>query len=107
MEITKGTPLLAAAYRDRFEDMKVLLEYGADANAHDATGMTVLSLVAGKGNLKMVQLLLEHKAKVDPLDLLQMTPLDHAIRPENPLISGYSKGDGELALIKLDSEEGV
>lgn len=87
MEITKGMPLLAAAYHDHFKDMKVLLEYRADANTHDATGMTVLSLVAGKGNLKMVQLL-KHKAKVNPLNLLQMTPLDHAIRPENLLISG-------------------
>jgi uncharacterized protein len=58
------TPLLMACTRDAIEDVRILLEGGADVNARDEIGQTPLMRAVYSVNLEMVNLLLE--AGADP-----------------------------------------
>lgn len=53
----------------------MLLENGADPDATDHFESTPLHRAAAKGNLKMVQILLQHKASVNIQDSEGNTPL--------------------------------
>lgn len=54
------------AVRDgRWSDLQQLLQAGADANARDAEGQTMLMRAADRGDLKGVELLLAHGAQVN------------------------------------------
>ncbi|MGE4418847.1 MAG: ankyrin repeat domain-containing protein [Sulfurimonas sp.] len=56
---SRFTPLMAAACYGRFEIAKLLLEHGADKNAVDAKGISVIDF-ARKTNKKSILLLLEY-----------------------------------------------
>ncbi len=60
-------PLHAAVIHGRREEVRLLLEQGADVNSPDDHGMTPLSWAVWRGNEAMVQLLLRHAA-----DIVQM-----------------------------------
>ena len=53
---------------------------GVDANTADYDGRTAMHLAAAAGNLKMISMLVEHKANVDVQDRFGGTPLDDASR---------------------------
>jgi ankyrin repeat protein len=78
-------PLIAAFDRDRSDDRRELLElllaHGADVDRHGMNDYTALHLAAGRGDLSVVDLLLEHGA--DPNEITRIddmeTPLELAI----------------------------
>ena len=56
------TAMMWAADNGRTETVKLLLDKGADPNAHNAYGWTALMLAAGRGNTEAVRLLLDKGA---------------------------------------------
>ncbi len=75
--------------------MPLLIEAGANVNASDAQGDTVLHQVAAFGTVEAAQLLLEKGATVDARNSLGMTPLMNAV----------SKGDAPM--VKLFISKGA
>uniref|UniRef100_A0A8C7PUK6 Protein phosphatase 1 regulatory subunit 16A n=1 Tax=Oncorhynchus mykiss TaxID=8022 RepID=A0A8C7PUK6_ONCMY len=59
-------------------DLRVLVQSGADLNAQDDNGATLLHLAAANGYLLVGELLLEHQAKVEEKDTDGWTPLHAA-----------------------------
>nr|WP_222530891.1 ankyrin repeat domain-containing protein [Azospirillum sp. 412522] len=72
------TPLHARAghWQGRIE---ILLELGADVHSGEAARGTPLHKAAAVGNLRAIELLLAHGARVDALDGSGRTPLVHAL----------------------------
>ena len=58
--------------------MKLCLASGADLNAFNIKGQTVVHLAAGRGADKLVRFLAENGAKLDMKDRQGYTPLDIA-----------------------------
>ena len=71
-------PLHTAAFRGRVEDVKLLLERGADPNAKDNAGRTPLHFAAFRGHVEIVKLLLERGADPWIADNDGRIPLDYA-----------------------------
>uniref|UniRef100_A0A8C7ML10 Glutamic--pyruvic transaminase n=1 Tax=Oncorhynchus kisutch TaxID=8019 RepID=A0A8C7ML10_ONCKI len=59
-------------------DLRVLVQNGADLNAQDDNGATLLHIAAANGYLLVGELLLEHRAKVEQKDTDGWTPLHAA-----------------------------
>uniref|UniRef100_A0A8C7STX1 Protein phosphatase 1, regulatory subunit 16A n=1 Tax=Oncorhynchus mykiss TaxID=8022 RepID=A0A8C7STX1_ONCMY len=59
-------------------DIRVLVQNGADLNAQDDNGATLLHIAAANGYLLVGELLLEHRAKVEQKDTDGWTPLHAA-----------------------------
>jgi len=74
------TGLRAAIQEDQFERVKVMLEKGADVNAHDTGGWTALMIALWSGNIPLMQLLLEKGAKIDDVGWDEQTVLHWAVR---------------------------
>lgn len=72
-----------------FQDMEVLLEYGADPSLTDRNGRSPLHRAAAGGHLLAVQLLAAWGAEVDSRDLLGLTPLHHAARGGHIEVTGH------------------
>ncbi|KAJ5567851.1 ankyrin [Penicillium hetheringtonii] len=80
-DITKSTPLFAAAYRGNLATVKMLLEYGLDPNGRDKSNRTPLYAASGRGHTDVVRTLLEHpKIKVNAYDNDRITPICFAAR---------------------------
>lgn len=68
MDVDAGSPILGtralmlAAWNNRIDMVRLLLDRGADVNAQDATGWTALHAAAFAGNTEIMQLLLERGA---------------------------------------------
>jgi len=78
-EINQGcAPLHWAAYFNRREAAKFLLEHGADVNVRNYYGMTPLHYAALCGHYDMVVLLLDNKADINAFDCQGLTPLHMA-----------------------------
>ena len=73
------TPLHYAINFDNYENVKLLLDNGADVNAKDNEGKTPLYWAVEMGKYEIVKLLLEHGADVDIKDNDGHTPLHFAI----------------------------
>ena len=61
-------PLVEAAIQGRFEEVKRLLDEGADVNAEDDFGVTSLMQASQKGSVTLVQILLDRGADVTAKD---------------------------------------
>jgi len=61
-------------------EIKKLLESGADVNTADKNNFTLLMSFVEKGDEDIVQLLLDYGANVNVKDLFKMTALDYAIK---------------------------
>lgn len=73
-----NTPLMYAVRDGRDEAVTALIEAGADVNAANDRGVTVLHRAIARP--KLAQLLIEKGAKVDAADVLKQTPLHYCAR---------------------------
>lgn len=71
-----GTPLQCAAFWGRLEIAKMLIEFGADVNAKSDDNVTPLHEAVRLGNVDIVKLLLEHRARFDIRDKFGDTAVD-------------------------------
>ena len=113
------TPLHAAVTYRKMDVMPVLLEYGADINRKDITGMTPLHVAAMLGRTEAAQWLLEHGADPEIEDNFSDTPLhtavvfgrgqiikiltSHGIAPDSP----NGKGETPIAIAKTFRQDKV
>lgn len=74
-----GLPLHIAAIHGRINVARLLIDRGADVNAHCLSGATPLHYTAWKGMVEMAGFLLDHGAQVNALDpQFRATPLGWA-----------------------------
>lgn len=59
-------------------DIQALVQSGADLNAHDENGATMLHVASANGYMSVAELLLEHRAQVEVKDSDGWTPLHAA-----------------------------
>ena len=72
----EGARLIEAAQRQQIDEVRKLLEAGADVDARSRYGATPLFFACDKGNVELVKLLLENGAEVDVTDTFyKATPL--------------------------------
>ena len=82
--------LIQAAAADQLEEVKTLLSNGADVNAKDDLGITVLAYAAHTGRVEIVQFLLDHGANPNYRDAHGRTAL--GLVEEWPyLVDNYEK----------------
>ena len=82
------TPLISAAVSNHIEQARLLIAAGANVNAKDKEGDSVLECAIATGNAEMAMLLVEHGANVNvQRESLNDTPLGRAIQRRNyPLV---------------------
>jgi len=68
-------------------EIKQLLDSGADANTMDKNNFTLLMSFVKSGNEPVVKLLLDYGAKVNVKDLFNLTALDYAIKGKHTYIA--------------------
>lgn len=73
------TPLHVAAFNDRLEVAKLLIENKADINAVANNGSTPLHLAAAKGNKDIVELLLANNVNINAVDHDGWSPLHSSV----------------------------
>jgi len=94
-EISSGTSELGdAAWLGKVEEVKTLLDHGADINFQDKFGDTALMIVSSKGNTEMVKILLDHGADVNLQDKFGDTALKHASRKGHNRVMELLKAAG-------------
>ncbi len=92
------TPLMIAAINDgAIEAARLLIEKGADINARDKGGSSVLALAAGSNNIELARLLIARGAEVNAADEGGGTALLYAT----------ASGDRSAAMVKLLLEHGA
>jgi len=74
------SPLHGASIYGHADSSRILLEHGADVNAHDHNDWTPLHYASLWGHLRVVQLLLEHKAISNARNKDDDTPLHMALQ---------------------------
>lgn len=79
-ELGFKTPIHIATNSGSNELVKLLLNFGADANQPDLGHCTPLHWACMKGDFELAQLLLDYGANPNAQDLAQSTPLHEAIR---------------------------
>ncbi|WP_163832431.1 ankyrin repeat domain-containing protein [Spartinivicinus ruber] len=121
------TPLMHAVCKNRVDTVKLLLSKGANPN-YCNKAQSVLDIAVKKGNRKIINLLLEHGAKINQQDNKGGTPIYQAIRKKqieivclllargaNPFIRTYFGGttlmtaafSGDRDLFDLILSQGV
>lgn len=92
-------PIITACFANSINSVKLLIDYKANINDLDYSGNIPLTIAGEKGNIELVQLLLENGANIDSLKGSNSGILSHIIR----------KGDDEnnIELVKLLSAWGI
>jgi len=99
VEDIDATPLHIAAFKDKLDVAKVLIENSADVNIHDKFGLSPLHIAAIRGNMELVQFLLKNGANYNKLDSLIKTPADIAEDNEHYRIANYLKNINTISII--------
>lgn len=86
-----GTALMAAAYKNQPELVKLLLVKNANPNLTDTNGTTALSLAVQFKNEQLVKLLLDHKADKTIKDNKGKTAFEYAVFSQNEQIINLLK----------------
>ncbi|CAF3953663.1 unnamed protein product, partial [Rotaria magnacalcarata] len=92
MNKSRFYPLHLAVLNNHLNCLKVLLEYGADADACTSTSsgkLTPLMLACQKGYLNIVSHLIDNGAKIEARDRFKRTPLIHACMCGNANVVSY------------------
>lgn len=76
-----------AAFSGNKEIVQLLLDRGADINAHGTSGKPALSWAAECGRLETAAFLLDRGASLEERDDSGMTPVDHARRASNTAVA--------------------
>ena len=76
---TIDTPLIIAARHNHYEIAEYLIKRGADVNGKGEAWYTAIFCAAGRGDEKMVKLLLDNGAKVEPFGS-HNSALNHAVQ---------------------------
>ena len=80
---SKTSAIWYAARKNDIEMIRLLLQYGADVNAHGTTGLTALMEAIENNNAEMVCLLLASGADPSRTDLVGSSPISCAERIRN------------------------
>jgi hypothetical protein len=88
------TELLEAAKSGQSEQVKKLLDAGADVNTQNADGFTALKWAVVRGHTSTVQILLNAGANVNILDNRSQTPLMLALEEDQTQIVELLKKAG-------------
>jgi ankyrin repeat protein len=99
-------PFREQANREPLEAMKVLLAAGADANAKDPAGASLLHLAVTARQVAVIRELVAKGAKLDAVNKDNLTPLLLAEKPEPPPPPG-NNNDPNIYRRKRDSREDV
>ncbi|XP_030835495.1 ankyrin repeat domain-containing protein 17 isoform X5 [Strongylocentrotus purpuratus] len=91
------TPLMEAASAGHVDIVKLLLEYGADANAQSSAGNTPLMYACNGGHEEIVKILLDQGANIE----------DHNENGHTPLMEAASSGHVNIAKILLEKGAGI
>ena len=79
--------LLKAAQENNFDEVKKLIDNGADpTHQEDLTGESCLMLASGNGNCDMISFLLENGAVWNALDRKHQCAGDHAVNAKHQVI---------------------
>lgn len=81
--------LISAVRSDDLQAVGELLKSGLDVNHEDEQGWTALSYAAGKGDLDLVKMLVEHGANVFKADRGQRTPYAIALAVGRADVAAY------------------
>jgi ankyrin repeat protein len=103
------TPLIVAVSTGNLEMAKLLVEHGADVNAHTTTdtGSTVLCFAIDGGNLHVLDYLVERGAKVDGKSKNGQTPLHYAAAHGlNDFVRGLLKHGADPDLFGIPDTKG-
>lgn len=87
---TSVLPLSCAIYNENMQQVRCLIEAGADVNYHHQNGETALLTAIRTGNIEIIQLLLESGVDVNltvEVDKKTRSPLKEAIRLNKPEIA--------------------
>lgn len=85
----KARAITWAAWGGCDDVIKLLLNRGAEIDAHGTSGKTALSWAAEMGKLETFALLLDRGAKLDDKDDSGTTPMEYAKRSFNTAITDY------------------
>jgi len=85
----EGKKLFEAVHQNNFEEVKILVESGANVNARDKIGYTPLLTVANTDNLEIFKYLVEHGADINARVNSKFGVLHKASMNKNPIILKY------------------
>lgn len=88
-----NTPLIEAVERGTPGIVEILLEKGADVNAHSYYGYIPLVQAVGRRSSRIVEILLKNRADVNAID----------VHGNSALIKAAKAGDGEVVKLLLDN----
>jgi uncharacterized protein len=90
----RNTPLMSAMLGDAVNAATVLLEKGADVEIPEEGGFRALHIAAESGDLRLVKLLLDHKARIDAKSDDGTTPLGVATKRGREAIAKLLRARG-------------
>jgi ankyrin repeat protein len=96
--------LIQACENGTIEDVKSLVENGADVNAKNVLKMTPLHFACKNGNLETVKFLFDNGADVNAKNVLKMTPLHFACKNGNLETVKFLVGKGADVNVKDNDE---
>jgi ankyrin repeat protein len=89
-----GTPLHVAAWYNRVEIARILLQNHANVNGRDSTKATALHVAAWKGQIDVAEVLLDNGADVNATDEDGTTPLKLAIVSKHDEVARLLRNHG-------------